>query len=59
MKREIERNGETFTLSATELIPGPRGTVATCHEFPDLLEIGDDPDDALRRATKAVERATR
>jgi hypothetical protein len=30
--------------------------VATCRELPDLLEIGDDADDALRRALKAIER---
>jgi hypothetical protein len=30
--------------------------VATCQELPDLMMIGDDPDDALRRALKAIER---
>jgi hypothetical protein len=56
MRRAIIRNGEQFNVSVTELLPGPNGTVATCQELPDLMVIGDDPDDALRRAVKAIER---
>ena len=56
MRRAIIRNGERFNVSVTELLPGPNGTVATCQELPDLIVIGDDPDDALRRAVKAIER---
>ena len=56
MRRPIIRNGEQFNVSVTELLPGPNGTVATCQELPDLIVIGDDPDDALRRAVKAIER---
>ena len=56
MRRAIIRNGEQFNVSVTELLPGPNGTVATCQELPDLIVIGDDPDDALRRAVKAIER---
>ena len=57
MRCAIDHNGRRFTVLVTELLPGPRGTVATCRELPDLLEIGDDPDDALRRAVKTIERA--
>ena len=56
MRRAIIRNGEQFNVSVTELLPGANGTVATCQELPDLMVIGDDPDDALRRAVKAIER---
>jgi hypothetical protein len=59
MRRAIIRNGEQFNVSVTELLPGPNGTVATCQELPDLMVIGDDPDDALRRAFKAIERRRR
>ena len=55
-RRTIVRNGEPFNVSVTELLPGPNGTVATCQALPDLIVIGDDPTDALRRAVKAIER---
>ena len=57
MRCAIDHNGRRFTVLVTELLPGPRGTVATCGELPDLLGIGEDPDDALRRAVKTIERA--
>jgi hypothetical protein len=56
LRRAIICNSEQFNLSVTELLPGPNGTVAICQELPDLMVIGDDPDDALRRAVKAIER---
>jgi len=56
MKRAVVRNGRTYTLSAMQILPGPRGTVAICRELPDLLELGDNPNDALHRATEVVER---
>jgi hypothetical protein len=37
-------------------MPGAGGTTATCRECPELLELGDDPDDALRRMREAIER---
>ena len=43
-------------MSVTEVIRGANGTVATCRELPELLQIGDDHDDAMRRAVKAMER---
>jgi hypothetical protein len=36
-----------------------RRTTATCRECPELLELGDDPDDALRRIREAIERRTK
>jgi hypothetical protein len=56
MRHAIDRNGQQYNVSVTELIPGPRGTVAICTELSDLMEIGDDPDDALRRAVRRIER---
>ena len=56
MRYAIIRNGEQYNVSVTEILPGANGTVATCQELPDLMVIGDDPDDALRGALKAIER---
>ena len=50
---------ESGNVSVTALLPGANCTPATCHELPDLMVIGDDPDDALRRAFKAIERRRR
>jgi hypothetical protein len=36
--------------------PLDRGTTATCRECPELIELGDNPDDALRRMREAIER---
>jgi len=49
MRRAVEVNGRTYTISATAVLQGRRGTVATCNELPDLMEFGDTPDDAPRR----------
>jgi hypothetical protein len=59
MRRAVEVNGRTYTISATVVLQGRRGTVATCNELPDLMELGDNPDDALRRAADGVERMAR
>jgi hypothetical protein len=56
MRHAIVHKGEHYNVSVTEVLAGPNGTVATCRELPDLLEIGDDADDALRRAVTATER---
>ena len=37
-------------MSVTEVIRGANGTVAPCRELPELLQIGDDHDDAMRPA---------
>ena len=59
MRYAIIRNGEQYTVSVTEILPGANGTVATCRELPDLMKIGDDHDDALHRMVKAIERRTK
>jgi hypothetical protein len=59
MRHSIIRNSEQYTVSVTKLLPGAKGTVATCRELPDLMEIGDDHDDALRRVVKVIERRAR
>jgi hypothetical protein len=56
MRHTIVHNGEQYNVSVTEAILGANGTVATCRELPELLQIGDDHDDAMRRAVKAIER---
>ena len=56
MRYAIIRNGEQYNVSATEILPGANGTVATCREMPDLMKIVDDHDDTLRRMVEAIER---
>ena len=56
MRYAIIRNGEQYNVSVTEILPGANGTVATCRELPDLMKIGDDHDDALRRMVETIER---
>jgi hypothetical protein len=58
MRRAIIRtaSSSTFNVSVTELLLGLNGTVATCQGLPDMMVIGDGPDDASRRAIKAIER---
>ena len=48
--------GERYNVLINVLMPGAGGTTATCRECPELLELGDDPDDALRRMREAIER---
>ena len=36
---------ESGNVSVTALLPGANCTPATCHELPDLMVIGDDPDE--------------
>jgi hypothetical protein len=55
MRHTIVHNGEQYNVSVTEVILGA-GTVATCRELREPLQIGDDHDDAMRRAVKAIER---
>jgi hypothetical protein len=43
-------------VSVTEVIPRVNGTVATCRELLEVLQISDDHDDVMRRAVKAIER---
>jgi hypothetical protein len=59
MRYAIIRNGGQYNVSVTEILPGANGTVATCRELPDLMKIGDDHDDALRRMVAAIERRTK
>jgi hypothetical protein len=59
MRHSIIRDGDRYNVSVTEVLPGANGTVAICRELPDLLEIGNDPDDALRRAVKAIDKRRR
>jgi predicted RNase H-like HicB family nuclease len=59
MVRSIVHKGECYNISINVLMPGAGGTTATCRECPELLELGDDPDDALRRIREAIERRTK
>ena len=59
MRYAIIRNGEQYNVSVTEILPGANGTVAICRELPDLMKIGNDHDDALRRMVEAIERRTK
>jgi predicted RNase H-like HicB family nuclease len=45
----------SYNILINVLMPGAGGTTATCRECPELLELGDDPDDALRRMREAIE----
>ena len=56
MVRSIVHKGERYNVLINVLMPGAGGTTATCRERPELLELGDDPDDALRRIVEAIER---
>ena len=47
---------ERYNVLINVLMPGAGGTTATCGKCPELLELGDDPDDALRRMREAIER---
>ena len=55
MVRSIVHKGEHYNILINVLMPGAGGTTATCRECPELLELGDDPDDALRRMVEAIE----
>ena len=55
MVRSIVHKGERYNVLINLLMPGEGGTTATCREYPELLELGDDPDDALRRMVEAIE----
>ena len=55
MVRSIVHKGERYNVLINLLMPGAGGTTATCREYPELLELGDDPDDALRRMVEAIE----
>jgi predicted RNase H-like HicB family nuclease len=55
MVRSIVHKGERYNILINVLMPGAGGTTATCRECPELLELGDDPDDALRRMREAIE----
>ena len=55
MVRSIVHKGERYNVLINLLMPGEGGTTATCRECPKLLELGDDPDDALRRMVEAIE----
>ena len=59
MRYAIIRNGEQYNVSVTEILSGANGTVAICRELPDLMKIGNDHDDALRRIVEAIERRTK
>jgi hypothetical protein len=59
MVRSIVHKGECYNISINVLMPGAGGTTATCRECPELRELGDDPDDALRRIREAIERRTK
>jgi hypothetical protein len=56
MGHTIVRKGERYNVSVTALLPGASCTLATCRELHDPMVIGDDPEDALRRAVKAIQR---
>jgi hypothetical protein len=56
MGHALVHKGKRYNVSVTALLPGANCTLATCHELPDLMVIGDDADDALRRAVKAIQR---
>jgi predicted RNase H-like HicB family nuclease len=56
MVHSIVHKGESYNVLINVLMPGTGGTTATCRECPELLELGDDPDDALRRMREAMER---
>ena len=53
--RSIVHKGERYNILINVLMQGAGGTTATCRECPELLELGDDPDDALRRIVEAIE----
>ena len=55
MVRSIVHKGERYNILINVLMLGAGGTTATCRERPELLELGDDPDDALRRIVEAIE----
>ena len=56
MVRSIVHKGERYNILIKVLMQGAGGTTTTCRECPELLELGDDPDDALRRIVEAIER---
>jgi hypothetical protein len=56
MVHSIVHKGERYNILINVLTPGTGGTTAACRECPELLELGDDPDDALRRMIEAIER---
>ena len=55
MVRSIVRKGERYNILINVLMQGAGGTTATCRKCPELLELGDDPDDALCRMREAIE----
>ena len=55
MVHSIVHKVERCNILINPLMPGAGGTTATCRERPELLELGDDPDDALRRIVEAIE----
>ena len=55
MVRSIVHKGERYNVLINVLMPGAGGTTATCRQCPELLELGDDPDDALCRMREAIE----
>jgi hypothetical protein len=56
MVRSIVHKGERYNVLINVLMPGAGGATATCRECPESLELGDDPDDALRRMPEAIDR---
>ena len=56
MVRSTVHKSERYNILINVLMPGARSTTATCRECLELLELGDDPDDALRRMVEAIER---